>query len=141
MAGFPSKIRLEIVSPSRLLFSDLVEEVTFPGSEGYLGVLPGHLPLLTMLGIGVVTYRQGTHKHVLSVSGGFAEVLPDHVVLLPDTVELPEEIDVKRAREALDRAEKRLSGREPVDVERAMAALLRATNRLHLADVARQSRL
>ena len=134
MAGFPSTIKLEVVSPRRLLLSVEAGYVSLPGSEGYLGVLPGHLPLLTTLGTGVVSYTQGTHKHSLSLSGGFAEVLPDRVIIMAETVELPEEIDVKRAREARERAEKRLGSRDQIDVERAMAALLRATNRLHLAD-------
>jgi F-type H+-transporting ATPase subunit epsilon len=134
MAGLPTKIKLEVVSPIRLLLSVDVDYVTLPGSEGYLGVLPGHLPLLTMLGTGIVSYTQGAHKHPLSVSGGFVEVLPDRVILMADTVELPEEIDVKRAREARERAEKRLASRESIDIDRAMGALLRATTRLHLAE-------
>lgn len=134
MAGFPSKLKLEVVSPSRMLLSVDADYVSIPGSEGYLGVLPGHLPLLTMLGTGVVSYTQGTHKHAFCVSGGFSEVLSDRVIVMADTVELPEEIDVNRARSARERAEKRLASRDQIDVERAMAALLRATNRLHLAE-------
>lgn len=135
MVSLPTKIRLEIVSPDRLLLSDEVDEVTIPGSEGYLGILPGHLPLLTTLGIGIISYHKGTQKFVFSVSGGFAEVLPDRVIIMADNVERPEEIDVQRAQEAKERAEKTLASKESIDVERAMAALLRATTRIQVAQM------
>jgi F-type H+-transporting ATPase subunit epsilon len=135
-ATLPTKIRLEVVTPDRLLLSEEVDEVTIPGSEGYLGILPGHLPLLTMLGTGVLSYRKGTQKVPFAVSGGFAEVLPDRVIVVADTVEKPEEIDVSRAKAAKDRAEKELAaGQNPIDVERAMGALLRATSRIQVAEM------
>ena len=93
MAVLPTKIRLEIVTPERLLLSEEVDDVTLPGSEGYLGILPGHLPLLTMLGVGVLSYRQGGQKYHFAVSGGFAEVLGDRVIVLAETAGALEEID------------------------------------------------
>jgi F-type H+-transporting ATPase subunit epsilon len=133
-ATLPTKIKLEIVTPDRLLLSEEVDEVSIPGSEGYLGILPGHLPLLTLLGIGILSYRKGTEKHVYSVSGGFAEVLPDRVIIIADTLERPEEIDPNRAREAKERAEKQLaSSQDSGGVERSMEALLRATARLQVS--------
>lgn len=132
--ALPTKIKLEIVSPNRLVLSQEVDEVTFPGSEGYLGILPGHLPLLTMLGIGVLSYHVGTHKKALAVSGGFAEVLPDHVIILADTVELPEEINLERAKEAKARAEKEFHAKD-VNVDQCMAALMRATARIQVAEM------
>jgi F-type H+-transporting ATPase subunit epsilon len=133
MATLPTKIRLEIVTPERLLLSEEVEEVTIPGSEGYLGILPGHLPLLTTLGVGILSYHQGGRKRSFAVSGGFAEVLGDRV--LADTVERPEEIDVPRAQEAKQKAEQLLHSKEQIDVEAAMAALLRATTRIQVAEM------
>jgi F-type H+-transporting ATPase subunit epsilon len=135
MAVLPTKIRLEIVTPERLLLSEEVDEITLPGSEGYLGILPGHLPLLTMLGVGVLTYRQGSQKHHFAVSGGFAEVLGDRVIVLAETVERPQEIDVERARVAKQKAEKLLMSKEQIDVEAAMSDLLRATTRIQVASM------
>src|SRR5262252_5941953 len=102
-ATLPTKIRLDIVSPERLLLSEEVEEVTIPGSEGYLGILPGHLPLLTTIGIGILSYHKKGQKYVLAISGGFAEVLPDRVIVMAETLELPQEIDINRARLAKER--------------------------------------
>lgn len=135
-ATLPTKIRLEIVTPDRLLLSEEVDEVSIPGSEGYLGILPGHLPLLTLLGIGILSYRKGSEKQSFAVTGGFAEVLPDRVIVVADNVERPEEIDVSRARESKERAEGRLSSaQDSLDVERAMGSLLRATARLQVAQM------
>jgi F-type H+-transporting ATPase subunit epsilon len=134
MPALPTKIRLEIVSPDRLLLSEDVEEVTIPGSEGYLGILPGHLPLLTTIGIGVLSYHKGGQKFSFAISRGFAEVLPDRVIIIADSIERPEEIDLPRAREAKERAEKLLHSKGDVDVDRAMAALLRAISRIQVAE-------
>ncbi len=133
--ALPTKIKLEIVTPERLLLSEEVEEVTLPGSEGYLGILPGHLPLLTMLGVGVLSYRQGGQKQHFAVSGGFAEVLGDRVIVLAVTVERPQEIDVERARTARQKAEKLLMSKEQIDVGAAMADLLKATTRIQVAEM------
>ena len=135
MTALPSKLRLDVVTPDRLLLSEEVAGVTFPGSEGYLGILPGHLPLLTTLGIGVLSYLQSGRKYTFSISGGFAEVLPDRVIIMASSIERPEEIDLERARSAKERAEKSLSSRESIDVDRTMAALLRATSRLQVAQL------
>jgi F-type H+-transporting ATPase subunit epsilon len=132
--ALPSKIRLEIVTPDRLLLSEEVDEVTIPGSEGYLGILPGHLPLLTTLGIGVLSYHHAGQKFQFAISGGFAEVLGDRVIVMAESVERPDEIDVKRAQEAKDRAEKQLYSKDPVNIEETMAAILRATARLQVAE-------
>src|SRR3990172_5894541 len=96
----PNRIRLEIVTPERLLLSEDVDEVNVPGSEGYLGILPGHLPLLTTMGTGVLHFRNHGKVQHCAVSGGFAEVLGDRVIVIAETVELPAEIDVERARAA-----------------------------------------
>src|SRR5207253_3315292 len=102
---------------------------------GYLGILPGHAPLITELAVGEITYRSGASTHHLAVAWGFAEVLPDKVTILAETAERPEEIDVKRAQEARQRAEELLkSGKTEVDYERAEDALKRADTRLQVAD-------
>jgi F-type H+-transporting ATPase subunit epsilon len=131
----PTKIRLEIVTPDRLLLSEEVDEVSIPGSEGYLGVLPGHLPLLTLLGTGVLSYRKGAQKVIFACDSGFAEVLPDRVIITATSIERPEEIDVSRARAAKDRAEKQLTAKD-VDVDATMAAVKRAQSRIEVAQSA-----
>jgi F-type H+-transporting ATPase subunit epsilon len=106
-----------------------------PGTEGSFGVLPGHAPLLSLVGTGEVMYRIGREEHYLAVSGGFAEVGPDHVTILAQTAERPEEIDAARARAAGERAEQRLRATavEETDVDRAVSALARARVRLQIA--------
>lgn len=133
--SLPTKIRLDIVTPVRLLLSEEVDEVTIPGSEGYLGILPGHLPLLTLLGTGVLSYRKGNQKIVFACSGGFAEVLPDRVIITATTIERPEEIDVARARASKESAERQLTSKD-VDVEATMAALQRAQARIQVVESA-----
>lgn len=130
------RLTLEIATPLRLVVSEAVDEVVAPGIEGYFGVLPGHAPFLTTLGIGEVTYRTGRDEHTLALAGGFAEVRNDKVIVLADTAERPEEIDLPRAERAKERAERRLSGRgteEALDYTRAAAALARALARLQAA--------
>ena len=128
-------LTLEIATPVRLAVSETVDEVVVPGIEGYFGVLPGHAPFLTTLGIGEVMYRVGRDERYLAVSSGFAEVRNDKVIVLADTAERPEEIDRTRAERARARAEQRLSGRsqDDVDFARAAAALARALARLQVA--------
>ena len=87
--ALPTKLTLDLVTPDRALVSQEVDEVQLPGSEGYLGVLPGHTPLLTMLNVGELWYRIGAEKHYLAVSFGFAEVLPDRVTFLALFAERP----------------------------------------------------
>ena len=129
------RLTLEITTPMRLVVAEQVDEVVAPGIEGYFGVLPGHAPFLTTLGVGVVTYRIGRDEHQLAIAGGFAEVRNDKVIILADTAERPDEIDRARAERARERAERRLSGRsqEEVDYARAQVALMRAVARLQVA--------
>ena len=128
-------LTLEIATPMRLVITETVDEVVAPGIEGYFGVLPGHAPFLTTLGIGELTFKVGRDERHLAVSGGFAEVRNDKVIVLADTAELPEDIDRTRAERARDRAEQRLSGRssEEVDFTRAACALARALTRQQVA--------
>ena len=133
-------IQLEVVTPEKILVKDSAEEMQLPGKNGYLGILPGHAPLITELAIGQMTYRSGGTTHALAVAWGFAEVLPDKVTVLAELAELPEEINVQRAREAKERAEKRLASSDTaVDVARAQAALARANSRLQVAETAPSS--
>src|SRR5213594_3263906 len=105
----PPHIQLQIVSADRSLVNEQVDEVEIPGSEGYFGVLPGHTPLLAMLHVGELWYRQGQEKHYLSIAFGFAEVQPDRVTILAQVAERADEIDVARAEAARRRAEERLA--------------------------------
>ena len=115
-----------------------VDEVEIPGADGYFGVLPGHTPLLALLGLGELWYRQGSEKHFLLIAFGFAEVQPDRVTILAEVAEKPDEIDVARAEAAKKRAEERLA--HPVsdmDFERARIAMLRSLIRLQVSTRAR----
>ena len=127
------KLELQIVTPERLVLAEPVDEVVLPGSEGYLGVLPGHAPLLTALGVGEVEYRVAGKKHFLAVAGGFAEVLRDRVIVLAETAERPEEIDLERAKEARQRAEAILRGNPAeVEFEQAQQSFRKALIRLQV---------
>jgi F-type H+-transporting ATPase subunit epsilon len=130
------RLTLEIATPMRLVVAEAVDEVVAPGTLGYFGVLPGHAPFLTTLGIGEVTFRIGREERYLAVAGGFVEVRHDKVIVLADAAEGPEEIDRDRAERAKERSERRLSGRgseEAVDYARAAAALMRSVTRLQTA--------
>ncbi len=130
----PSSLTLEVVTPERHLVTESVSEVQLPGRNGYLGILPGHAPLITELGIGELSYRKGKETYYASVIWGFAEVLPERVVILADFAERAEEIDVKRAQAARDRAEERLRQPSPdTDWDRSTLALQRALIRLQVA--------
>jgi F-type H+-transporting ATPase subunit epsilon len=126
--------QFEIVTPEKLVVNEAVEEAQIPGLGGYLGILPGHAPLITELAVGAITYRaQGVTK-TLSVAWGFAEVLPDKVTILAETAERPDEIDVSRAQKAKERAEQLLKSNDPkLDYDRAQDALQRAETRLKVA--------
>jgi F-type H+-transporting ATPase subunit epsilon len=129
-----STFQLEIVTPSRLLVKDAAEEAQIPGLSGYLGILPGHAPLITELAVGVITYKASGATHTLSVAWGFAEVLPDKVTILAEAAERPQEIDIERAQKAKGRAEQRLKSSDPeIDFTRAEDALQRAETRLNVA--------
>jgi F-type H+-transporting ATPase subunit epsilon len=126
--------QLEIVTPEKKVVDTAAEEIQIPGKNGYLGVLPGHAPLITELAVGEITFRAGAEEQYLAVAWGFAEVLPDKVTILAETVERPSEIDVERARKAKARAEERLTSGDPsVDVERSLNALHKAETRLEVA--------
>ena len=126
--------KLEIVTPEKKVVDTAAEEVQIPGKNGYLGVLPGHAPLITELSVGEITFRESSSEQRLAVAWGFAEVLPNKVTILAESAERPSEIDVERARKAKERAEQRLtSGDTAVDVERALDALHRADTRLDVA--------
>lgn len=129
----PDKIQLDIVTPERSVVSEAVDELVLPGSEGYLGVRPGHAPLLTTLKIGSIQCRRGKQVIDLAVSWGFAEVLPDRVAILAETAERAEEIDLERARSAKDRAERRLQSPDSgTDLHRARMALEKAMIRIQV---------
>lgn len=126
--------QLEIVTPEKKVVDTAAEEVQIPGKNGYLGILPGHAPLITELSVGEITFREHAGEQRLAVAWGFAEVLPNKVTILAETAERPSEIDVDRARKARERAEQRLtSGDSSVDVDRALNALHRAQARLDVA--------
>jgi len=126
--------QLEIVTPEKKVVDTSAAEVQIPGKDGYLGVLPGHAPLITELGVGEISFHEGATEQRLAVAWGFAEVLPDKVTILAESAERPSEIDVDRARKAKERAEQRLAGGDStVDVERALDSLQRAVSRLEVA--------
>ena len=130
----PESIHLEIVTPERRLVSEVADEVVLPGSEGSLGVLPGHTPLLTTLGIGELTYRRGGDRRYLAIAWGFVEVLPDRVSVLAEIAERAEGIDRERAAAARDRALQRLRERTAeTDFKRAQVALQKALIRLQVS--------
>ena len=127
--------QLEIVTPEKKVVDTTAAEAQIPGKNGYLGVLPGHAPLITELAVGEIKFRSGSEEQRLAVAWGFAEVLPDKVTILAETAERPSEIDADRARQAKERAEQRLtSGDTDVDVERALDALHKAETRLDVAE-------
>jgi F-type H+-transporting ATPase subunit epsilon len=126
--------QLEIVTPEKLVVKGQAEDMQIPGKNGYLGILPGHAPLITELSVGQISYRNGGETHYLCVAWGFAEVLPDKVTILAETAERGEDVDCERAQKAKERAEKRLTSGDPeVDVPRAQDALARANARLDAA--------
>ena len=130
-----SKILLELVTPERLLLTEEVDEVVLPGYEGEFGVLPEHTQYLAILNIGLLRYRKGSETRVVALGGGFAEVTPERVVVMAETAERAEEIDVERARRARERAEAALK-EITLDDEtyaKAYAALQRALVRMSAA--------
>lgn len=130
-------IELEIVTPERVVFREQVTSIILPGLDGYFGVLANHAPLVAALRIGPVVYRQNGEKKRVAIHGGFFEIVDNRATILADAAELPEEIDVERARRALERARKRISDRQAdIDLVRARAALERALIRLRVAGAA-----
>jgi F-type H+-transporting ATPase subunit epsilon len=132
----PDSIQLIVVTPERQLLRETVVEVTVPGLDGELGILPGHAPLITELGVGQLIYRtaSGAQPVPLAILTGFAEVLPDRVTILAEKAERATEIDIARAEAALHRAEKRLASHDTnLDWDRATIALQRAVIRIQIA--------
>lgn len=126
--------QLEIVTPEKLVVRDAAEEAQIPGRNGYLGVMPGHAPLITELGAGEISYRAAGQLHRFSMAWGFAEVLPDRVTVLAETVERADEIDVTRAQQSLQRAEEMLrSAQTEEDTAAAEGKIRRAQARLDVA--------
>jgi F-type H+-transporting ATPase subunit epsilon len=128
-------IRLDIVTAERVVFSDEVDIIIAPGKEGELGILPHHSPLMTTLNSGELIARKSGEEYSLAISGGFLEVQPDRVIILADSAERAEEIDIARAEEAKTRAKETLStATSQTDMAQAEAALRRALARLEVAD-------
>lgn|SRR5512146_1773556 len=129
------KIRLRVVTPSRLLLDEEVDEVTAPGELGEFGVLPNHISFLSTLVPGEMSYKQGANRRTLAVTGGYAEVLDNVMTVLAQAAEYASEIDSARAQRAKERAEKQLAelDRAQKDWEMAEAALQRALVRLQVA--------
>lgn len=128
-------LRLEIVTPDKVVLEADVDYVGAPGVEGEFGVLPHHVPMLSALSIGELYYRQGNATHWVFVAGGFSEVSNNKVSILAESAELSSSIDVERAKQALARAQARLEERRMnMDEARALAALNRALARLHTAN-------
>lgn len=131
-------LRLEIVTPDRVVLEANVDYVGAPGVDGEFGVLPGHIPLLSALAIGELYYRQGQDTRWVFVAGGFAEVADDRMSILAEAAELAPDIDVERAKKAMERARARLEARQQpqqdVDEARAQAALQRALGRLRVVN-------
>src|SRR4030065_1780888 len=128
------KLTLDIVTPYGHVFTDEVDEVVTTGSEGEFGVLPDHVPFLTTLKVGMLTYKKGSETGIFFINWGYAEVGPDTVTILADSAEKADSIDIERAKAAMKRAEERLKQKENVDEARATAALERAITRMHVAE-------
>ncbi|MBI1746282.1 MAG: F0F1 ATP synthase subunit epsilon [Acidobacteria bacterium] len=132
----PEKFFLEIVTPSQLLYSGNVTEATVPGLAGYMGILPGHAPLISELTIGEISFveQASRRKHHMFCAWGFCEVLPEQVSVLAQIAERAEDIDLSRAESAKARAEQRLNAKDPdTDFKRVQLALARALHRIQLA--------
>jgi F-type H+-transporting ATPase subunit epsilon len=129
-------ILLEIVTPEKLAYSDTVDSVQLPGSEGELGVLPHHAPLVSMLGVGELRIRKGGAEESFAIAGGFLQVRPDRVVVMAETADMASEIDLERAQEARREAERTLESgyHEGADLSAARAALQQALLRIRVAE-------
>lgn len=132
MDNLPVKIDLQIVTPERLILKESTDEVVIPGSLGYLGVLPGHIPLLTSLKIGEIKYRKGNKYSYIAVSWGFAEILPDRVTILAELAEAAEDIDIERAKVSMEKASQQIQSKNG-DLLSAQVSLEKALTRLQVA--------
>ena len=129
-----TNLKLEIVTPYGLILSEDVDEVACTGSEGDFGVLPGHVPFFTTLKVGMLSYKKGNSTKYVFVNWGYAEVGPDRVMILADSAEKSEDIDVERAKAAMKRAEERLKKAEEFDFARSSSSLERAVSRIQVAE-------
>ena len=129
-------IQLEIVTPERLAYSDTVDSVVLPGSEGELGVLPHHAPLVSMLGVGELRIRKGGTEESVAIVGGFLQVRPDKIVVMAETADMASEIDLETTQEARREAERALESgfREGADLAAARAQLQQALLRIRVAE-------
>ncbi len=129
-------LHLEIVTPERRAFEGDVDEVIVPGSEGEMGILPNHAPLISLLGQGVLRLRRGGEEELFAIFGGFIQVRPDRVVVLAETADMASEIDLERAERARADSQNAIEGGfvEPVDLSAARAALQRALVRIRVAE-------
>ena len=129
-------ILLEIVTPERLAYSDEVDSVVLPGSEGEMGVLPHHAPLVSTLGVGELRIRKGGSEESFAIVGGFVQVRPDRVVVMAETADMASEIDLEKAQEARREAERALESgyHEAADLAAARAALQQALLRIRVAE-------
>ena len=129
-------IQLEIVTPERLAYSDTVDSVVLPGTEGELGVLPHHAPLVSMLGVGELRIRKGGQEESFAIVGGFLQVRPDKVVVMAETADMASEIDLEKAQEARLEAERAIESgyQEGADLAAARAQLQQALLRIRVAE-------
>ena len=129
-------LQLEIVTPERQAYSDVVDAVYCPGTEGEFGVLPHHAPLLSMLGVGELRIQKGGEVEYFAIAGGFVQVRPDKVVVMAELADLSSEIDLQAAEEARNEAERAIQQgfEEPADLARARAAMERALLRIRVAE-------
>jgi len=128
------KLTLDIVTPYGHVFTEEVDEVVTTGSEGEFGVLPDHVPFLTTLKVGMLTYKKGSETGIFFINSGYAEVSPDRVTILADSAEKSVDIDIERAKAAMKRAEERLQQMDKFDQARATSSLERAIGRIHVAE-------
>jgi len=129
-----TNLKFEIVTPYGLILSEDVDEVACTGSEGDFGVLPGHVPFFTTLKVGMLSYKKGNATKYVFVNWGYAEVGPDRIMILADSAEKSEDIDVERAKAAMKRAEERLKKAEEFDFARSTSSLERAVSRIQVAE-------
>jgi F-type H+-transporting ATPase subunit epsilon len=134
------KIRLRVVTPSRLLLDEEVDEVTAPGALGEFGVLPNHITFLTLLEPGEMSFKQGVNRYFLAVSGGYAEVLDNAMTVLADSAEYPDEIDIAGARRTKEQAERQMERFNPDDKEFIAAVVARRWADVQLQVANRESR-
>jgi F-type H+-transporting ATPase subunit epsilon len=131
----PDTFQLEVATPERLLVDEQVTQAELPGKNGYLGVLPGHAPLLSALGAGVLTYSSGEGSEVLAIDGGFVEVLGDHVRVLAEHAEYARDINVEVARRQLEEASTKLKNlRDTAESEELLRAIQKAQARVDAAE-------